>query len=51
MLEVVEHNGSVDNSDHREDDMAAEEQFCDVAETMAVPDDVQHFGDDQSDGV
>ena len=51
MLEVVEHNGSLDNSDHREDDMAAEEQFCDVAETMAVPEDVQEFWDDQSDGV
>ena len=27
------------------------QQFCDVAETMAVPEDVQRFGDDQSDGV
>ena len=25
------------------------QQFCDVAETMAVPEDVQRFGDDQSD--
>ena len=47
----MEQNGSVDNSDHREDDMAAQEQFCDVAGTMAVPEDVQRFWDDQSDGV
>ena len=50
-LEDGEQNGSVDNSDHREDDMAAQEQFCDVAETMAVSKDVQQFWDDQSDGV
>ena len=31
--------------------MAAQEQCCDVAETMAVPEDVQEFWDDQSDGV
>ena len=31
--------------------MAAQEQFCDVAETMAVPEDVQRVRDDQSDGV
>ena len=51
MLEDGEHNGSLDNSDHREDDMAAQEQCCDAAETMAVPEDVQRFWDDQSDGV
>ena len=50
-LEDGEHIGSVDNGDHREDDMAAQEQFCDAAETMAVPEDVQQFWDDQSDGV
>ena len=50
-LEDGEQNGSVDNSDHREDDMAVQEQFCDAVETMAVPEDVQQFGDDQSDGV
>ena len=49
--EEGEQNGSVDNSDHREDDMAAQEQFCDAVETMAVPEDVQRFWDDQSDGV
>ena len=31
--------------------MAAQEQFCDAVETMAVPEDVQQFWDDQSDGV
>ena len=31
--------------------MAAQEQFCDAFETMAVPEDVQQFWDDQSDGV
>ena len=50
-LEEGEQNGSVNNSDHREDDMAAQEQCCDAVETMAVPADVQRFGDDQSDGV
>ena len=50
-LEDGEQNGSVDNGDHREDDMAAQEQFCDAVETMAVPEDVQRFWDDQSDGV
>ena len=50
-LEDGEQNGSVDNSDHREDDMAAQEQFCEAVETMAVPEDVQEFWDDQSDGV
>ena len=50
-LEEGEQNGSVDNSDHGEDDMAAQEQFCDAAETIAVPEDVQQFWDDQSDGV
>ena len=50
-LDDGEHNGSVDNSDHREDDMAAQEQLCDVAETMSVSEDVQQFWDDQSDGV
>ena len=49
--EEGEQNGSVDNSDHREDDMAAQEQFCDAVETMAVPEDVQRFWDDQSVGV
>ena len=47
----MEQNKSVDNSDHREDDTAAQEQCCEVAETMAVPEDVQQFWDDQSDGV
>ena len=31
--------------------MAAHEQFCDVAETMVVPEDVEQFWDNQSDGV
>ena len=31
--------------------MAAQEQFCDVAETMAVSEDVQQFWNDQSDGL
>ena len=44
-------DGSVDNGDHREDEMVAQEQCCDVAETMAVPEDVQQFWDDQSDGL
>ena len=43
----MEQNKSVDNSDHREDDTAAQEQCCEVAETMAVPEDVQQFWDDQ----
>ena len=42
-----EHSSSVDNGDHK-DDTAAQELLCNVAETMAVPDDVQQFGDDQS---
>ena len=50
-LEEGEQNGIVDNSDHIEDDIAAQEQFCDAFETMAVPEDVQQFWDDQSDGV
>ena len=50
-LEDGEHNGSVDNSDHREDDRATQEQCCDAAETMAVPEDIQQFWDDQSDGI
>ena len=50
-MEDGEQNGSVDNSDHREDGMAAQEQFCEAVETMAVPEDVQEFWDDQSDGV
>ena len=50
-LEEGEQNGIVDNGDHREDDMAAQEQCCEVAETMVVPEDVQQFWDDQSDGV
>ena len=36
-----------DHRDHR----AAQEQCCDAAETMAVPEDIQQFWDDQSDGV
>ena len=35
-LEDGEQNGSAGNGDHR-DDMAAQEQCCDVAETVAVP--------------
>ena len=50
-LEDGEHNGSVDNSDHREDDRATQEQCCDAAETMAAPEDIQQFWDDQSDGI
>ena len=44
-------NGSAHNSDHKENNMATQEQFCDVAETMAVPEDVQQFWDNQSDGL
>ena len=50
-LEDREQNTNVDNSDHREDDMAAQEQFCDAAETMAILKDIQQFWDDQSDGM
>ena len=48
-LEEGEQNGSVDNSDHKEDDTATQEQCCDAVETMAVPEDVQRFWDCQSD--
>ena len=50
-LEDGDQNGSAHNSDHKENNMATQEQFCDVAETMAVPEDVQQFWDNQSDGV
>ena len=50
-LEDGDQNGSVDNSDHKEDDRAAQEQCCDAAETMAIPEDIQQFWDDQSDGM
>ena len=50
-LEDGEQKGSADHGDHREDGMAVQEQCCDAAETMAVPEDVQRFWDDQSDGV
>ena len=50
-LEEGEQNGSVDDGDNREDDTAAQVQFCDAFETKAAPEDVQQFWDDQSDGV
>ena len=50
-LEDTEQNGSVENCDHREDDSIRQHKCCDAAETMAVPEDVERFWDDQSDGV
>ena len=50
-LEDGEQNGCVDNGNNREDNTAAQVQFCDAVGTKAAPEDIQQFWDDQSDGV
>ena len=40
-LEDGEQNGCVDNGNNREDNTAAQVQFCDAVETKAAPEDIQ----------